>query len=59
MGIQVLYTGNHHRKVAILDRSILYEGSLNILSQNNSSEVTRRIESVPIAWQMVRFIGID
>lgn len=59
MGIQVLYTGNHHRKVAILDRSILYEGSLNILSQNDSSEVMRRIESTPLAWQMVRFIEID
>jgi hypothetical protein len=59
MGVQVLYTGNHHRKVAILDRSILYEGSLNILSQNDSSEVMRRIASVPLAWQMVRFIRID
>jgi PLD-like domain len=59
MGVQVLYTGNHHRKVAILDRHILYEGSLNILSQSNSSEVMRRIESTPLAWQMVRFIGID
>ncbi len=59
MGVQVLYTGNHHRKVAILDRRVLYEGSLNILSQSNSSEVMRRIESVPLAWQMVRFIGID
>lgn len=59
MGIQVLYTGNHHRKVAILDRRILYEGSLNILSQNDSCEIMRRIESVPLAWQMVRFIGID
>lgn len=59
MGIQVLYTGNHHRKLAILDRQILYEGSLNILSQSNSSEVMRRIESVPLAWQMVRYMGID
>lgn len=59
IGIQVLYTGNHHRKVAILDRSILYEGSLNILSQNDSCEVMRRIESTQLAWQMVRFIGID
>jgi phosphatidylserine/phosphatidylglycerophosphate/cardiolipin synthase-like enzyme len=58
-GIQVLYTGNHHRKIAILDRSILYEGSLNILSQNDSCEVMRRIESTQLAWQMVRFIGID
>jgi hypothetical protein len=59
IGVQVLYTGNHHRKVAILDRSILYEGSLNILSQNDSCEMMRRIESTPLAWQMVRFIGID
>ncbi|HET8671407.1 MAG TPA: phospholipase D-like domain-containing protein [Candidatus Saccharimonadales bacterium] len=59
MGVQVLYTGNHHRKVAILDRSVLYEGSLNILSQNDSCEVMRRIESAHLAWQMVRFIGID
>jgi phosphatidylserine/phosphatidylglycerophosphate/cardiolipin synthase-like enzyme len=59
MGVQVLYTGNHHRKVAILDRSILYEGSLNILSQNDSCEMMRRIESAQLAWQMVRFIGVD
>lgn len=59
MGVQVLYTGNHHRKVAILDRSILYEGSLNILSQNDSCEMMRRIRSTQLAWQMVRFIGID
>lgn len=50
MGVQVLYTGNHHRKVAILDRSILYEGSLNILSQNDSCEMMRRIESTQLAW---------
>lgn len=59
MGIQILYTGNHHRKLAVLDRRVLYEGSLNILSQNNSCEVMRRIESVQLAWQMTKFVGID
>jgi len=59
MGVHVLYTGGHHRKLAIIDRSILYEGSLNILSQNESCEVMRRIESVQLAWQMVRFVKID
>lgn len=59
MGIHVLYTGNHHRKLVILDRHILYEGSLNVLSQNNSCEVMRRIESTPLAWQMINFIKID
>ena len=37
LGIHVLYTKNHHRKLAIIDRTILYEGSLNVLSQYNSS----------------------
>ncbi|HEU4966675.1 MAG TPA: phospholipase D-like domain-containing protein [Candidatus Saccharimonadales bacterium] len=59
MGVQILYTGNHHRKIAILDRNILYEGSLNILSQSDSCEVMRRIESTQLAWQMIRFIGMD
>jgi phosphatidylserine/phosphatidylglycerophosphate/cardiolipin synthase-like enzyme len=58
-GIQVIYTHGHHRKLAIIDRSILYEGSLNILSQNRSSEIMRRTESVRLAWQMARFVGID
>lgn len=59
LGVQVLFTGGHHRKLAIIDRQILWEGSLNILSQNSSCEVMRRIPSSPLAWQMARFIGID
>jgi phosphatidylserine/phosphatidylglycerophosphate/cardiolipin synthase-like enzyme len=59
LGVQVLYTDGHHRKLAIIDRSIMYEGSLNILSQNSSSEVMRRIESIQLAWQMIGFVGLD
>lgn len=59
LGVQVLFTGGHHRKLAILDRQILWEGSLNILSQNSSCEVMRRIPSAQLAWQMTHFIGID
>jgi phosphatidylserine/phosphatidylglycerophosphate/cardiolipin synthase-like enzyme len=59
MGVQVLFTGKHHRKLAILDRNILWEGSLNILSQSNSCEVMRRIKSTELAWQMIKFIDID
>lgn len=59
LGIQVLFTGNHHRKLAIIDRQILWEGSLNILSQSDSCEIMRRIPSVQLAWQMARFVGID
>jgi hypothetical protein len=39
IGVEVLYTGGHHRKLAIFDRQILWEGSLNILSQNDSCEI--------------------
>jgi phosphatidylserine/phosphatidylglycerophosphate/cardiolipin synthase-like enzyme len=59
IGVQVLYTGGHHRKVAIIDRKVTYEGSLNILSQNNSAEIMRRIESSELAWQTIRFMGVD
>jgi phosphatidylserine/phosphatidylglycerophosphate/cardiolipin synthase-like enzyme len=59
IGIQVIYTDNHHRKLAILDRHILWEGSLNILSQNNSSELMRRIESVQLSWEMIRYLDLD
>jgi phosphatidylserine/phosphatidylglycerophosphate/cardiolipin synthase-like enzyme len=59
IGVQVVFTTGHHRKLAVLDRKILYEGSLNILSQNNSREVMRRIESVQMAWQMIGFAKLD
>lgn len=57
MGVQpLLCVGNHHRKLAILDRKILWEGSLNILSQNKSREIMRRIEDKDIALQMFNFL---
>ncbi|GAC1371286.1 MAG: hypothetical protein NVSMB39_4890 [Candidatus Saccharimonadales bacterium] len=59
MGVIVLFTGGHHRKLAILDRFILWEGSLNILSQSNSCEIMRRIEAPELAEEMVQYIGIE
>lgn len=60
VGIQVLLcTGNHHRKLAILDRKILWEGSLNILSQTNSREIMRRIENEELTIQMFDFLHLD
>lgn len=59
MGVQVLLCiGNHHRKLAILDRKILWEGSLNILSQNKSREIMRRIDSEKLAIQMFDFLKL-
>ncbi|TSC90372.1 MAG: DNA topoisomerase I [Microgenomates group bacterium Gr01-1014_5] len=60
LGIQVLLcAGNHHRKLAILDRKVLWEGSLNILSQAHSREIMRRIEGKEMALQMFNFLRLD
>lgn len=59
IGVSVLFTGNHHRKLAVIDGCILYEGSLNILSQNDSCEIMRRIESEELTRQMISFAKLD
>jgi len=59
MGVSVtLLKGNHHRKLAIIDRSITWEGSLNILSQNNSMEIMRRIEDKKTAEDLLKFLKL-
>lgn len=60
VGIQTLICkGNHHRKLAILDRKILWEGSLNILSQAHSREIMRRIKSEESAAEMFKFLQLS
>jgi phosphatidylserine/phosphatidylglycerophosphate/cardiolipin synthase-like enzyme len=59
MGVQVLFTAGHHRKLGIIDRAVLWEGSLNILSQNDSAEIMRRIASPQLAEQMIHFLRLD
>ena len=56
-GIQALLCkGNHHRKLAMIDRKIIWEGSLNILSQSKSREIMRRIEEKKLAVEMFEFL---
>ncbi len=60
MGITVLpFWGYVHRKLAIIDRKILWEGSLNILSQRDSHEIMRRFEGKETAQQMMTFLKLD
>ena len=56
LGVKVLYTVKHHRKLAVID-DVLWEGSLNILSQNDSCEIMRRSVSSALTEEMLRFIG--
>ena len=50
---------NHHRKLAIIDRKTLWEGSLNILSQAFSREIMRRIESKLLTEEMFNFLKYE
>ena len=60
LGIQVLLEdGGHHRKLAIIDKRITYEGSLNILSQSQSREFMRRIECKALTKELIKFLSYD
>lgn len=45
-------------EMAILDRQVLWEGSLNILSQSNSREIMRRIQGEDHAQEMFEFLKL-
>lgn len=58
-GIKVtLLRGNHHRKIAIIDDTILWEGSLNILSQCFSQEIMRRSQDKWVVDEMINFLHL-
>ena len=60
LGIQVLLcSGGHHRKLAMIDRKVLWEGSLNILSQSYSREFMRRIESRQLTEELFKFLKFN
>jgi phosphatidylserine/phosphatidylglycerophosphate/cardiolipin synthase-like enzyme len=60
MGVDIFYlSGLIHEKVAIIDREILWEGSLNILSQRESKEMMRRIQDEEEARQIMSYLGIN
>jgi len=58
LGITVLYTVGHHRKLVIIDGEMFYEGSLNILSYSDSCEIMRRVVSSTETEILINFIGI-
>jgi phosphatidylserine/phosphatidylglycerophosphate/cardiolipin synthase-like enzyme len=60
LGPQVLLiSGGHHRKLAMIDRKVLWEGSLNILSQSSSREHMRRTNSRKLTVEAFQFHHLD
>lgn len=57
--VEVLFTIKHHRKIAIIDRELFWEGSLNILSYYDSCEIMRRTVSAVEAESLIKFIGLN
>ena len=48
-----------HRKLAIIDGQILWEGSLYMLSHSNSREIMRRTDSKSMSAEMLKFISYN
>ena len=57
-GVHVLYTAKLHRKIAIIDRKVVWEGSLNILSFSDSCEMMRRTADEATAKTTAKFMNI-
>ena len=51
--------GYVHAKAAVIDRTILWDGSLNILSQRESKEMMRRTEGETAARQVINYLGLN
>lgn len=60
LGACIFYlSGLIHEKTAIIDREILWEGSLNILSQRTSKEMMRRTVDEDSAKQVMTYLGLN
>jgi len=59
LGIQVLMNKTHHRKIAMIDRKIVWKGSLNILSHRNSREFMEREEDAQKIKVLFQFLKYD
>ena len=60
LGVYITYLpGYIHAKTAVIDREILWEGSLNILSQRESKEIMRRIADEDSAKQIMSYLRLN
>jgi superfamily II DNA or RNA helicase len=56
-GFEILYKNNIHQKFAIIDESIVWYGSINLLSFGNAEESIMRLESAQIAAELIKSLG--
>lgn len=59
IGVQVFMSKTHHRKLAMIDRRIVWKGSLNILSHKNSRELMEREDDEVKVKALFTFLKYD
>jgi len=59
LGVKVLMNKTHYRKIAMIDRKIVWKGSLNILSHRNSREFMEREEDAQKVKALFPFLKYD
>jgi hypothetical protein len=57
-GAQIHTRPTMHEKIAVIDETILWHGSLNILSHNDSRESMLRFESTNLAREVLSDVGL-
>ncbi|HRT69988.1 MAG TPA: AAA domain-containing protein [Syntrophales bacterium] len=59
IGVMVIERRSMHQKVAIIDDTIAWEGSLNILSHKDTAEHMRRFEGQSTIEEIIRNLELD
>ena len=59
LGVHVTFRPHIHEKVAVIDENILWDGSLNIMSQNKSSERMTRFRDREKVFETIRMHRLD
>jgi len=59
IGVSVVEKDRMHQKVAIIDDTIAWEGSLNILSHKDTGEHMRRFEGLSTVEEIIRNLDLD
>ncbi len=56
-GVRILFKANIHQKFAVIDRKIVWYGSINLLSYGSAQESIMRLESPNIAQELMKDLG--
>ena len=60
IGVKIVYKGDMHEKLIVIDDNVLWNGSLNALSfTGNTGEVMQRMKSHEVVSSAIKVIGVE